>query len=258
MLEKILALRIQLNQKNFPIIIKYDDPVYCILQTTNGQSWNRKGSKYAKKYKIVAVPADQKIKPNCWRYTNNTKEEEKLVNELIKYNFLIGKGNKICGLIILGEIEQISNLRKPFSSVIIKKIKNRDGNKCVFCGSKHNCEVDHKDDLYINDNKVLSEEDGQLLCSHCNVTKRGGNSNTRYDRDAPPFLDRIASEVEKGIYFWYDPRKWIDVIRIKLKKQRETISKLENEIKEKDNIITKLKANIERYERLSRKNKNGI
>lgn len=165
MLEKIPILRIQLQQKKFPIIINYNDPVYYILRTTNGQSWNRRGSKYAKKYKIVAVRADQKIEPNCWRYTNNTKQEEKLVSELIKDIFFIEKGNKICGLIILGEIEQISNIRKSFSSAIIKKIKNRDCNKCVFCGSRHNCEVDHKDDLYITDNKVLSEEDGQLLCS---------------------------------------------------------------------------------------------
>lgn len=258
MLEQIPILRIKLQQKKFPIIIKYNDPVYYILQTTNGQAWNRRGSKYAKKFKIVAVRADQKIKPNCWRYTNNTKQEEKLVSELIKANFFIEKGNKICGIIILGEIENISNIRKSFSSSIIKKIKNRDCNKCVFCGSKYNCEVDHKDDLYITENKVLSEEDGQILCSHCNVTKRGGDSNTRYNRDVPPFLDKIASEVEKGIYFWYDPRKWIDVIRSKLKKERETICKLQNKIKEKDNIIIKLKADIERYERLSRKNKNGI
>lgn len=183
-----------------------------------------------------------------WRYTNNTEKEKEIVNNIIKKHFKIGKLYKICGIIILGRNEQVfNNSRKLFNIYIIEEIKKRDKYMCVFCGSKHNLEVDHKDDLYRTDDKVLCVEDGQLLCAHCNVTKRGGNSSTRYDRTVPPFLEKISNEFNNDLYFWYDPRKWIDTIVYKIKKERETTCILRKELQEKDNIILKLKDDIERF-----------
>lgn len=50
------------KKKIFPVIIKYDNPKYSFLKTNNGQIWNRKGSKFTKKYRIVVVPSNLRIK----------------------------------------------------------------------------------------------------------------------------------------------------------------------------------------------------
>jgi hypothetical protein len=232
----------------FPYIIKYDE--YDILKTKNGQSWNRKSSCLAKTYKMIAIPSNKKITIGSWRYSSVSESDKKIVTDLIKEFRFGDNGNQTQGLIILGKIEVICNDRKSFSTQVIKDIKKRDGNCCVFCGSKNDLQIDHKDDEY-NNIDTLTVDDGQQLCAHCNITKRGGNSYTRYDRNVPPFLQNLNKLFDmKNIYFWYDPRKWVNLIVNKLKEEIKLNIQLRKMLEERDAAIVKLNNDIDRYKRI--------
>jgi hypothetical protein len=218
-----------LKYSTFPCFIDYSN--YPIMFTGNGGSWNRRGSFISKEYKLVAIPYNKKVSEGRWRYICKSEEEHNTLNKFIQ-NFSvehftdIKKGGSIIGLFCLGTRDVICNEKKNFSAKVIKEIKLRDDNMCVYCGSKHSIEVDHKNDKYYSD-EILEEKDGQLLCSHCNVMKRGGNSVTRYDRILPPFLQEIDHLCLDNIYIWSDPKKWASNI------DKEVYKK----ISEKDYII---------------------
>jgi len=252
--EKKYLENILLNNQ-LPIVINYND--HLILKTQNGQSWNRRESSVAKKYKIFAVNGNKTISNRCFRYVNPSKNDNRIVEKLIK-KFENIKGNQIQGLIIIGHRTIKDNIRVPFSKKDQSIIKNRDNNRCVVCGSKKDLQVDHKDDEY--NSSELSHKDGQLLCSHCNTLKRGGNSDKRVNRISPPFLNGLNKYFDMSSYnFWYDPKDWIQIliqkIKEKLQNKDENIRLLKKRIEEQKNEINKLKQDNERYRR---RNKNDI
>lgn len=256
-IKQIIEKMILNNQ--LPMTIHYKD--HQILKTQNGQSWNRRESNIAKKYKIFAVNGNKTISERCFRYVNPSDDDNKIVKELIK-KFENIKGNQIQGIIIIGHRINKDNIRTPFSKKDQSIIKNRDNNRCVFCGSKKDLQVDHKDDNYKS--SELSHKDGQLLCSHCNTLKRGGNSDKRIDRISPPFLNGLNKYFDMSSYnFWYDPKDWIQILikklQEKLKNKDENIRLLKKRIEQQETEINKLKQDNERYKRgCKRRNKNDI
>ena len=107
---------------------------------------------------------------------------------------------------------------------------------CVCCGCKSNLTIDHKNDLY-NDQNALNLNtqklsDFQCLCNHCNLQKRQVCKNTkkinkRYGATNIPQLkifgiDFIVGDETfnpndkdalKGTY-WYDPIEFMEFIMI--------------------------------------------
>lgn len=228
---------------NFPLVYKY--PQNSIFTTKNGQNWNRKGTQIAKEFKLFIISANLNMKDdNKFRFNYN-KEDYEIVKNILKYMDKM-KGNNSIGIIILGYNKNNVGIRIPFSKDIKDKIFKRD-KMCVVCSSKDSLEVDHKDQEYINFNKLLTENDGQLLCSKCNKIKRGGNSNDR-KYELPPSINSLKKYNKNN--FWYDPVVWVNTcIKNILKKKDLEIQKLKNrfnnELNRKDLEIEKLKKRIE-------------
>lgn len=57
----------------------------------------------------------------------------------------------------------------PLSNTIREAIKKRDGEKCNYCGSTHNLEIDHI--LPVSKGGNSNAENLQVLCKQCNVLK---------------------------------------------------------------------------------------
>ena len=212
------------------------------LKLGNGGSWCRSGSKICKELKLSTIKNNGEI-----RYLFDATDEEKLLVENgIKHLKFEKKNNKIQYIRILsGKNHNIVNKIIP-SPTIKKLVLLRDNNKCIYCGSKNNICIDHKDDEYSK--KELTYKDFQVLCQHCNTIKRSGSINNRIHKELPPFLEPIR-KLKKYIgydpkyikgentnisRFWYDPKNWM------IENTKEIISI----INEKDNKILQLEEEI--------------
>jgi hypothetical protein len=223
-----------INNSELPICINYED--HPKLSTTNGQSWNRRGSILTIEYYIFAVNNKKDINPNNFRYANYTDTHQKIVEKLIQ-PLELRKGNNVRALIIISPRKEKDNTRLGFSQKDKENIRIRDNNECIVCGSKTELNIDHKDDSY--QSIELTSDDGQLLCSSCNTKKRAGNSNKRSTRKCPPYLSGLRKEFCMDSYnFWFDPRGWINKILKKKERCDRDYSLLQ---KENISLIRELK-----------------
>ena len=72
-------------------------------------------------------------------------------------------------LIDEGEIFREANKRPPIPKDVVDTVWNRDGGKCVYCGSNENLHLDHI--IPFSKGGDTSVENLQLLCQKCNLEK---------------------------------------------------------------------------------------
>lgn len=72
-------------------------------------------------------------------------------------------------LIDAGEIFPEANKRPPIPRDVVDTVWNRDGGKCVYCGSGENLHLDHI--IPFSKGGDTSVENLQLLCQKCNLEK---------------------------------------------------------------------------------------
>lgn len=72
-------------------------------------------------------------------------------------------------LIDEGEIFPEANKRPPIPKDVVDAVWNRDGGKCVYCGSNENLHLDHI--IPFSKGGDTSVENLQLLCQKCNLEK---------------------------------------------------------------------------------------
>ena len=72
-------------------------------------------------------------------------------------------------LIDEGEIFPEANTRPPIPKDVVDTVWNRDGGKCVYCGSNENLHLDHI--IPFSKGGDTSVENLQLLCQKCNLEK---------------------------------------------------------------------------------------
>jgi len=134
---------------------------YSGLRFGNGGGWARLDGDFGRKYKVCFVSAN-----GAKRLSWTPPEEESICLEQELSNYLFTKGKSIMLIKIFGLQNHSSNkyIPKCIKDVISKK-------SCVVCGTNSSIEVDHKNGLY-NDTKVLTLDDFQPLCKHCNDQKR--------------------------------------------------------------------------------------
>ena len=68
-----------------------------------------------------------------------------------------------------GEIFAEANKRPPIPKDVVDTVWNRDGGKCVYCGSNENLHLDHI--IPFSKGGDTSVENLQLLCQKCNLEK---------------------------------------------------------------------------------------
>ncbi|MCR6509310.1 HNH endonuclease [Bacteroides sp. KH569_7] len=68
-----------------------------------------------------------------------------------------------------GEIFPEANKRPPIPKEVVDAVWNRDGGKCVYCGSTENLHLDHI--IPFSKGGDTSVENLQLLCQKCNLQK---------------------------------------------------------------------------------------
>lgn len=68
-----------------------------------------------------------------------------------------------------GEIFPEANKRPPIPKEVVDAVWNRDGGKCVYCGSMENLHLDHI--IPFSKGGDTSVENLQLLCQKCNLQK---------------------------------------------------------------------------------------
>lgn len=222
------------------------------LKLGNGGSWCRSGNRLCKELKISTIKNNGEI-----RFLFEATDKEKLLVENdIKHLKFEKNNNKIQYIKIFSG--KNSNIVNNTISTKIKKVVIELYNKtCIYCGSKNDICIDHKDDEYIT--KELTYKDFQVLCQHCNTVKRSGSRINRVDKELPPFLEPIR-KLNKYIgydpkyikgentnisRFWYDPKNWIientkEIIDI-IEKKDKKILQLEEILKEKEEEIKNLK-----------------
>lgn len=231
------------------------------IQSLTYYSINKKGngigSRLRTKMTYLFVYADKKI----YRiYGSNDKYDLRdfniTKNQILKYidnykkNNLRAKG--IIGVYFNGKRIN-NNSDYLISNKIIEEVKKKYDKKCVYCGSKENICIDHKDDLYeykepLNIN-TQNPQHFQILCNHCNTLKRSGNSELNRLDIIPtniPFLNPLNKlnyilgydiNYKNGIKknnnrFWYDPINYT-------KSLVNDIIKKYNDINIKYNILQK-------------------
>lgn len=72
-------------------------------------------------------------------------------------------------LIEKGEIFPDANKRPPIPKEVVDAVWNRDGGKCVYCGSTKNLHLDHI--IPFSKGGATTVENLQLLCEKCNLQK---------------------------------------------------------------------------------------
>jgi len=69
-----------------------------------------------------------------------------------------------------GKDEKVIIKRKLITEALRNKIFNRDGNKCVLCGSQDNLQIDHI--IPFSRGGTTEIKNLQTLCCKCNLKKR--------------------------------------------------------------------------------------
>ncbi len=148
-------------------------------------------------------------------------------------------GNGICLIKLCGlqDTEMKCSPREDLRREICKK-------PCVVCGTKHNVECDHKNDLY-NDPRVNTPatqvlDDFQPLCKHCNdqkrqVIKQVKATGKRYPATSIPSLAPFGVDFTRGDEsfdpndinamvgtYWYDPVAFMKEVRLKYSSAHNT------------------------------------
>ena len=106
------------------------------------------------------------------RYERNKEQIEK---DKVKANLLEKKKKReieklaLQELIDEGEIFPEANKRPPIPKDVVDTVWNRDGGKCVYCGSNENLHLDHI--IPFSKGGDTSVENLQLLCQKCNLEK---------------------------------------------------------------------------------------
>jgi len=106
------------------------------------------------------------------RYERNKEQIEK---DKVKAKLLEKKKKReieklaLQELIDEGEIFPEANKRPPIPKDVVGTVWNRDGGKCVYCGSNENLHLDHI--IPFSKGGDTSVENLQLLCQKCNLEK---------------------------------------------------------------------------------------
>ena len=106
------------------------------------------------------------------RYERNKEQIEK---DKVKAKLLEKKKKReieklaLKELIDEGEIFPEANKRPPIPKDVVDTVWNRDGGKCVYCGSNENLHLDHI--IPFSKGGDTSVENLQLLCQKCNLEK---------------------------------------------------------------------------------------
>ena len=230
---KLLSKCNTVGVSKFVNVKEFKNDFNC-LKLGNGGSWCRFDRKLGKKYKLISVKENGKI-----RFSWKPTDIEKIVIEkhtmfYMKENQILKKkGIKIKLLKLCGLQEQSSN--RPIGRRIRNFFKNKP---CVSCGSNSNLEIDHKNGLY-NDNEVLNIktqkiEHFQVLCKHCNDQKRQTliytkKTNKRYPATKIPMLSIFNIQFTTGDEnydpndkdwgigtYWNDPIDFMKNIKLNL------------------------------------------
>ncbi len=112
--------------------------------------------------------------------TNNQRiEEERTEKEAIKQQMLNKERKKRLHKEALNELIEAGELfnsftnkdgrREPIPQEVMDKVWNRDGGRCVKCGSQENLEFDHI--IPVSKGGATTYRNIQLLCKKCNLEK---------------------------------------------------------------------------------------
>ena len=196
---------------------------YQYLENKNGGSWCRFDGSFGKKYKVVTVKKNGRVKYS-WDPEDTEIEE---IQTMIPPSD--GVGIWIHHIMIYGE--QNLDSSRPIGQSVRDALS---AGPCVSCGTNSNIEIDHKNGLY-NDPRVLTltgqtVDDFQPLCKHCNDQKRQTykkmkETGIRYRATSIPALkmfgiDYIAGDASYDINdpntmigtYLYDPVEFMTVL----------------------------------------------
>ena len=170
---------------------------------------------------------------SSWRQTITDEEIVQLKEEWNTMNFpkkgdddyTKGKAGAVLYIKFYGFAEK-KITSQGIRADISKSIKK---NACCSCGTTHNIECDHKNDLWeYNDERIGHREkqtidDFQPLCKHCNDVKRGIKAKTIKEKKRQPAPGFPVDFVEGSDMFdikdpnWYKGAYWGDVAYFKSK-----------------------------------------
>lgn len=124
-------------------------------------------------YSPEAVKRGEYLKKEIIR--KEREEDRRIEIEDIKYNIKQKKRKRelekqaIQELINEGELFPEANKRPPIPKEVVDTVWNRDGGRCVYCGSTENLHLDHI--IPFSKGGDTSVENLQLLCQKCNLQK---------------------------------------------------------------------------------------
>ena len=150
------------NEHEQCCVIKIDDAFVTIYSPHSGIITYFDKKEYVKGDVILSIECDkEKIDGFQKQLFRDKIIEKKRRQELEK--------QVIAELIEEGEIFPETNRRPPIPKDVADAVWNRDGGKCVYCGSTENLHFDHI--IPFSKGGDTSVENLQLLCRKCNLEK---------------------------------------------------------------------------------------
>jgi hypothetical protein len=205
------------------IINRYDLPHEpCALYYSSGDGIFRNDGTLGKKYKFIRFSATldcRKKSSIAWKKISKEEEEQiKTIHSHLPFNNK--SGNTIEFIKFFGKADDTIN-DQGIRADILKEIKKLP---CANCGTTKDIECDHKNDLYLlNDKRVQTKntqtiDDFQPLCKHCNDVKRAAKEkmlreNKRYSAKNLGYTIDFTSGNEtlhKEDPHWYTGTYWGD------------------------------------------------